>query len=445
MEILSIVTSGLQEDSITYNSWKILEAHPTSRKHTFKYSYFRNEIDTEKVCEEIKESNADLIVIQTSPFHAQISSQLQMLLERCEENKIFKGRNVTVFDTCMRLYDTFMNNTLEELIKKAGGNYIPALSLGTSDMLNKKISPYVISHSVGDYKPEKKNLIASIVSNETKELADKLMAEPPEGLIRAIEWLKVCEKLVNNDIPETNPKILIIRTSENAPDFTVENGSTICLSDYRITACDSCKMCYVPKKCRFNDDFVKIEEAMNNADIIIYTGSLNCGTYRGGLYKRLLDRDVKNGLAPIKEHKPKAFGYLVTNMEDASKSQFKEWCVGDCAYAKNYFIGVEHADEESLKKMIDLAKIMLTENVLPPINCYSEKNGRYFADLAQNIPTILVEEKKYFESVGAYEPIQPDPHSRPTTDAKAYKQSAHGRTTPYRMFAGALKTVKSDD
>lgn len=445
MKILSVVTSGLQEDSITYNSWKILEAYPTSRKHNFEYSFLKNETDTEKVSKEISESDADLIVIQTSPFHAQLSSQLQMFLESCEGNKVLKGRNVTVFDTCMRFFDTFMNNTIEELIKKAEGNYIPALSLGTSDMLNKKISPYVISHSVGDYKPEKKNFIASIISNETKELADKLIAEPPEGLIRAVEWLKVCERLVSKNIPETNPKVLIIRTNSDVPDFNTKNGRTICLSDYRITACDSCKMCYVPKKCRFNDDFVKIEEEMDNADIIIYTGTLNCGTYRGGLYKRLLDRDVKNGLAPIKQKNPKAIGYLVTNMEDASKSQFKEWCVGDCSYAKNYFLGVEHADEESLNKMINYAKILFAENVMSQINCYSEKNGRYFADLAQNIPTILVEEKKYFDSVGAYEPIQPDPHSRPTTDVKEYKQSAHGRTTPYRMFAGAFKTVKTND
>lgn len=445
MKILSIVTSGLQEDSITYNTWKIVEAYPKARKHTYEYAFFRNEIDTEKVCESVKSSDADLIVIQTSPFHAQISSQLQMFMEYCEDNKVFAGRNVTVFDTCMRLFDTLLNNSLEEMIKKAGGRYIPALSLGTSDILNEKISPYVISHSVGDYKPEKKGFIGSLMTNETKELAEKLMANPPEALIRAIEWLTVCERLITNNIPDTQPKVLVIRTTKDAPDFSTANSTSVCLADYKITGCDSCKVCYVPKKCRFNDDFAKIEEEMDKAEIIIYTGTLNCGIYKGGLYKRLLDRDVKNGLAPIVPKKPKAFGYLVTNMDDYSRAQFKEWGVGDCAYAKNYFLGVEHTDEESFLKMVDLAKIMLAENVMPPINHYSEKNGRYFADLAKNIPTILAEELKYFESVGAYVPIEADPHSRPATDPKEYKMSAHGRTTPYRMYAGALKTVKSEE
>jgi multimeric flavodoxin WrbA len=255
----------------------------------------------------------------------------------------------------------------------------------------------------------------------------------------------VCDKLVNRDIPLVNPNVLIVKADSNAPDFKVENGRTICLSDYKFTGCDSCKLCYQTKTCRFNDDFSKIEEEISKADIVVFTGTLNCGTYRGGMFKRLLDRGVKNGLAPLKakERKSQAFGYLVTNIEDASKSQFKEWLVGDCAYSQKHFIGVESANEESLNRMIDFAKILLDGKVMPQINGYSEKHGRYFADLSLSIPTILPQEKEYFESLGTFEPIMADAHSRPTADVKEYKKSAHGRTTPYRMYSGALKTLKT--
>ena len=458
MLILSF--SGQGENSLTLKSLEVLEHHkdvePFEKciiKPTFNY-----EKDFEDVLEKMQK--ADAIIWAVSPFHMNIPSHMIAFFEELRKRNVMLNCVNTFFTTNMRVCDTFLTAALERQIRTVSSIYVQGLSFATPDIINRKMSLYNIA--TPDAPPKKKGLFGKQERNFCEG----------EGLKTAAQWYTVIKNLsLATKLPlsfkanESNKKaILLVDMNEqegtHSPfvtgcvkqlrDFYTNAGCEVedlAQRDYNIKPCDGCKICYASKECKFNkaDDFLKYEERIRKADIIIYYGTC-IGGYTSAHSKVCIDRGVKNGLMPYEGTLPEdmakyqAVGYIL-DADPESYAVFKEYAFAMASFSFQHFLGVlaniPYQSQNDLTTMMYYSLLVTKEKMFPQRNFYSEKIGKHFSDLSQNIPMVIPEEAKYYKKAGGYKPIPVDPNAR-TVMPDTYKIGLQMRQIPYDKAIEAL-------
>lgn len=458
MLILSF--SGQGDNSLTLKSLEVLEHHKDVEtfnkciiKPTFDYD---NNFDN--VLEKMK--TADAIIWAVSPFHMNIPSHMLYFFEKCREKGIMLENVNTFFITSMRVCDTFLSAALERQIRSIANIYVQGLSYTTYDMINKKMALYTLSIPDG---PPKKTIFRKKSNNKFCE---------GEGLKTAVQWYNIIKKL--SAISKNNASIKADKSSEltvlfidmnekensysefvvncvtQAKEFYKNSGcvvNEIAQRDFKIKPCDGCKLCYATKECKFDkvDDFVTYDEHIRKADIIIYYGTCIYGS-TSSISKVCLDRGVKHGLMPsdgiLPENMEKyqAVGYII-DADPESYAVFKEYMFAMASFSFQHFLGVftniPSQSKNDFVTMMYYSLLIEAEKTLPQRNFYSEKIGKHFSDLSQNIPSVIPEEAKYYRKAGGYTSIPVDMNAH-TVMPDTYKIGNEMRQIPYNKVIEAL-------
>ncbi len=455
--MLVLSFSGAGENSLTLKSLEVLEHHKDVE--TFEKIIIKPSFDYEKKFDDVIRAmqQADAIIWAVSPFHMNIQSHMLRFFEEMRKRGIVLHNVNTFFQTNMRVCDHFLSATLERQIKSVSKHYVPGLSFSTSDMINQKMSLYIISTPDA---PPKRSLF-----QKTPSFSEG------EGLKTAVRWYKVIRTLADdlkNPVQFTVSramKVLFVDMEENsdahAPyvlqrveelkKFYKEASCTVqdvAQRDYEVKSCDGCKLCYASKECKFKDDFLKYEEQIQRADIVIYYGNCSYG-FISDLGKRMLDRGVHNGLMPVDgklpcEHETfPAVGYVL-DADGESYAAFKEYAFACASFGFSHFLGIladiptQGAGDFDI--MTKYALLVTKEKMNPQRNFYTEKVGKHFSDLSQNIPMVIPEEAKYYRKAGGYEPIPVDSNAR-TIMPDTYSIGVKMRQVPFDKVMEALDKI----
>lgn len=442
MLILSFAGSG--ENSLTLKSLEVLEHHKDVEmfdkciiKPTFNFDK-----DFDSVADKMKQAN--VVIWAVSPFHMNIPAHLLRFFEECRKKNLYMNNLHTFFTTNIRICDTFLSVSLEKQINTITSRYIQGLSFAAPDMINQKMALYNLA--TPDL-PQKKGLFGYKPAK----------FEEGEGLKTAVQWYKILKFLSSADKPvlSSDKRILLVDMDENADmhssfildsiqylrDFYTEADCVVedlAQRDYKINYCDSCKICYASKECKFKDDYLSYAEKLEKADIIIYYGRCING-FTSSISKACIDRSVKDGLMPKKGELPserekfQAVGYIL-DTEPESYAMFREWALSIASFSLRHFLGViadiPSQQKNSLSTMGYYSLLTTQEKMMPQRNFYSSAIGQHFAMLSQNIPMVIPEEAKYYKKSGAYEPVPLEPNAR-TVMPETAKIGQQMRLVPY--------------
>lgn len=459
-QMLILSFSGTGENSLTLKSLDVLEAHPDVEpfkkiviKPTFDYDNF------DDVVEEIKK--ADAVIWAVSPFHMNIQSHMLRFFEEMRKRNIRLSNVNTFFQTNVRVCDNFLSATLEKQIRSIASVFVQGLSYSTSDMVNEKLSLYTLS--TPDPPPKMFHKPASY--------------EEREGLKTAVQWYKIIKaftEVVNQPIhlnlitTNTPLKVMFVDMSEEEQEqsdfievtlrqlqnFYKEAGCTVedvKQRDYSVKCCDGCKICYASKVCKFKDDFLKYEEKIQKADILIYYGKCECG-FISSLGKKMIDREVHNGLMPVDGKLPsemekfRAVGYVLEGDIDSCMA-FKDYAFCLASFGFQHFLGVltpnvSHTCINTLT-FANYSLLIEKERMIPQRNFWTEKVGHHFSDLSRNIPNVIPEEAKYYRKAGGYNPVTVDT-SAATITPETFGIGVKMRQIPYDKAIEALKKNNKD-
>lgn len=458
MSILILSFSGTGEDSITLKSLEVLEHHKDVER--FDKMLIKPSFDYEKGFDNVVDAmkKAEAIIWAVSPFHMNIQSHMLRFFEECRKRYVYLDNLNTFFITNVRVCDHFLSEMLERQIRRITPFYVQGLSLATNDIINKKMALYTIS--TPDLPPKK-----------------GLFSRPPEfeegeGLKTAVQWYKVIKEMARvvklplpamaNAETEKARKVLFIDMDETVPENRNFVGGCVsqlkefyknarCIvediaqRDYNVRPCDGCKICYASKECKIKDDFLKYEQKVAAADIIIYYGICSCG-FTSSISKRMIDRGVHNGLMPVDGKLPsemekfQAVGYVL-DADAESYTAYKAYQFSLASFGFAHFIGalalIPPMTQADLYIMANYSLLVTKEKMLPQRNFWTEKVGKHFSDLSQNIPLVIPEEAKYYKRAGGYDPIPLDPNAK-TTMPETAKIGAKMRLTPYDKKIEAL-------
>lgn len=472
MLILSF--SGQGRNSLTLKSLEVLEHH--ADVNTFQKIIIEpnTNIDATWDATRIAMEQADVVIWAVSPFHMNMPSHMIAFFEKCNAEGVHLKNVNTYFTTNMRVCDTFLSNVLERQIRNIADVFVQGLSYATPDMINQKMSLYNLASP--DPPPKKRTIFQS------------KKYHVGEGLRNAVAWYKMLKAFsatmqttyglqttyhapayaeqttapVQTAQPKQYPlNVLFVDMNESVSGhsaFVREsvlhlkslyekhgcNVTNLAQRDFRVRPCDGCKICYASKVCKFKDDYPDYERQIEAADVIIYYGRC-IGGQTSSLSKRMVDRDVHNGLMPkngVFPTKYKSVGFILDIMSDIESCMtFREYQYGFCSFGLRHFLGV-YAELPSVKRIdldiMGLFSLYAAEyGVIPQRNFYSEKVGKHFSDLSQNIPTVIPEEAKYYKKMGGYEPIPVDPHAK-TIMPETMNIGIEARKIPYDMAIKAI-------
>lgn len=454
MLILSF--SGTGEHSLTLKSLEVLEAHKDVEMFdkiiitpTFDYSNFDDVVK--------KMQEADAIIWAVSPFHMNIQSHMLAFFEEMRKRNIRLNNVNTFFQTNVRVCDNFLSSTLERQIKSVANVYVQGLSYATSDIINEKMSLYLISSP--DPAPKMFRKTAPF--------------EEREGIKTAVQWYKIVKSFVsilNQPIhlnlldPEKPLKVMLVDMSEDENTHSEFIKNTVgqlhrfykeagCIVEdveqrqYTVKGCDGCKLCYGSKECKFkkSDEFEAYEKKIQEADILIYYGKCECG-FIPSLGKRMIDREVHNGLMPVDGKLPsemekfRAIGYILDGDAESCLA-FKEYAFCLASFGFQHFLGILSPNSSRLSidflTFANYSLLVEKERMIPQRNFWTEKVGRHFSDLSRNIPNVIPEEGKYYKKAGGYNPIPVDTNAGAITPA-SFKIGVQMRQIPYDKAIEAL-------
>lgn len=456
--MLVLSFSGTGENSLTLRSLEVLESHPEVEK--FDKIIIGPNFNYENIDSIIDEMHkADAIIWAVSPFHMNIQAHmLNFFSELRKRNVILKNIN-TFFQTNVRVCDNFLTATLERQIKTVALVYVPGLSYATSDMINQKMSLYTIS---SPDKPPKKKIFSSTYKYTEGE-----------GLRTAVQWYKILREfvgIVNNSTEYTvnesttvlfvdmeedigNHSEFVTKSVDYLKQFYTEAGCkvlSIAQRDYNVRYCDGCKLCYATKECKIvNDDYVKYENDLSKADIILYYGKCENG-FISSLAKKMIDRGVHNGLMPAGAKMPtemdkfRAVGYILDADAD-SYAIFKEYAFCLSSFGFEHFLGIlaqkdgigQAGTWNNLVSFAHYSLLVVRERMLPQRNFWTEKVGRHFADLSRNIPSVIPMEAEYYRKAGGYDDVPVD-HNAGTIMPSNFNLAVKMRQVPYDATIKAL-------
>ena len=456
MSILVLSFSGTGEHSLTLKSLEVLEHHKDVEK--FDKMLIKPNFDYEKAFDNVLKTmqEAEAIIWAVSPFHMNIQSHMLRFFEECRKRQVFFTNLNTFFITNVRVCDNFLQTTLEAQIRSISNFYVQGLSLATNDIINKKMALYTISTPDA---PPKKPLFGK-----------QPEFEEGEGLQTAVQWYNVIKTIAVSVNPNMNIKfdcdgrakrVLFIDMDEEDKHSGFVNGivsqlrdfykeahcivEDIAQRDFNVVPCDGCKICYASKECKMKDDYRAYELKLSVADIIIYYGSCFYG-YTSSLSKKMIDRGVHNGLMPVNGRMPsemekfQAVGFVL-DTDPTSYSQFREYQFSLASFGFSHFLGVlanmPFQSQNDLLTFEKYSMLVTRERMLPQRNFWTEKVGKHFSDLSQNIPNVIPEEAKYYKKAGGYDPIPLD-HNAKTVMPETAKIGAEMRQIPYDKVIEAL-------
>lgn len=455
--MLVLSFSGTGENSITLKSLEVLEHHrdvEPFEKILIKPSFNYDEHFDEVIA---KMKGADVIIWAVSPFHMNIQSHMLEFFERCRAVGLKLNNLNTFFITNVRVCDNFLQTILERQIRSIADYYVQGLSFAMNDMINKKMALYLMTIPDG---PPKKGIFGG---------KSTPVYEEGEGLTTAVQWYKILKQLSsfvrNGDPVSFKPscarKILFVNMDDGETSSFVLDAvnklkdlyhkrgcvvSDINQRDFNVRPCDGCKICYASKVCKVKDNYLDYEKVLFEADTVIYYGRCRYG-FTSSISKRMIDRGVHNGLMPVNGTLPsemerfQSVGYIL-DADAESYAQYKDYQFALASFEFIHFLGVYSnvpgtIGPKDLELMYNYSLLLMNERMLPQRNFWTEKVGRHFSDLSQNIPNILPDEVKYYKRAGGYEPV-PVELSAHTITPETVNIGAKMRLTPYDKVIEAL-------
>ena len=154
-----------------------------------------------------------------------------------------------------------------------------------------------------------------------------------------------------------------------------------------------------------------------------------------------------NGVLPSDMPKYQAIGFIL-DTDPESYAVFKDYAFAMASFTVAHFLGVyaniPYQTVSDLTILKYYSMLVIKRRILPQRNFYSEKIGKHFSDLSQNIPMVIPEEAKYYRKAGGYEPIPLDPNAR-TVMPDTYKIGLQMRQIPYNKAIEALDNMNNSN
>ena len=368
---------------------------------------------TEKIEEAVK--SADLIIMSGSVFHFDVHSSMGKLLDVLsdEHHDMIKDKPVTFLSTSGMVGDTLAHNRFELWARRNGLRYINSLSLESSEILS------------------------------------------PIGREELFCWFKytraTAEYFKSGSLPKakTQGRVVLLDTSENeigkiasaintaTQRFEASGFDTeiITLREKDIHNCTGCQCCFSNRTCIYKDDWEKtFEKLYLDTDMIVYFGELHYSTL-GNCYKTFLERHASLGRSGIEDEVIKSYFFILdekAGREDIT--EFKIQCEAfdglNCSYLSDI---CEIESNDKIREICDKMTIAYNSDIMPQNGFLKDGIRNGFSKVAANVKNRCPGDYSYFQKIGCYDTISPNPHAKWVDNAEDAKRDKEARLMPYKM------------